>query len=65
MDEFESCVRARARGTRVDMREEEDPLAEDEADDLDLDDLEVLEVRQWLEMRGRIRRDDSLVWEVE
>ena len=65
MDEFESCIRARARGTREDLWEEEDPLAEDEADDRDLDDLEVLEVRRGLEMRGRIGRKDSLVLGVE
>jgi len=62
---FESCVRARARGTSEDLREEEDPLTEDEADERDLDDLEVLEVWRGLKMRGRIGREDSLVLGVE
>ena len=33
VDELKSLVRARARGARLDLREKEDPLAEDEADD--------------------------------
>ena len=47
MDELESCVKARARGTMEeawDLQEDDDPLAEDVADDRDCDDLEVLDV---------------------
>ena len=65
VEEFELFVRARERGTREDLREEVDPLAEDEAEDRDRDDLEVLEVWRGLEISGRVWREDSWVVEFE
>ena len=50
----------------LDLREEEDPLAKDEADDRDRDDLEVLDVRRRMEMSGGLLgHKDSCDWEGE
>ena len=65
LDELELRDRPRERGRREDLFEEFEPLAEDEAEDRDREDLEVLEGLRWIEICGRIGREDSLVLEVE